>query len=79
MHNKFSPLKFFKFCNIIDGDVFFNLIMTLTRRSYIRIAKNEEHKTQVLNDNHAKNKYNWLNVRQNNEINDCFYQVLFIL
>lgn len=53
--------------------------MTLTRRSYIRIAKNEEHKTQVLNDNHAKNQYNWLNVRQNNEINDRFYQVLFIL
>lgn len=46
--------------------------MTLTRRSYIRIAKNEEHKTQVLNDNHAKNQYNWLNVRQNNEINGCF-------
>lgn len=33
MQNKFSPLKFFKFGNIIDGDVFvfFNLIMTLTR------------------------------------------------
>lgn len=46
--------------------------MTLTRRSYIRIAKNEEHKTWVLNDNHAENQYNWLNVRQNNEINDCF-------
>lgn len=72
MQNKFSPLKFFKFGNIIDGDffVFFNLIMTLTRTSYICIAKNEEHKTQLLNDNHAKNKYNWLNVKQNNEIND---------
>lgn len=46
--------------------------MTLTRRSYIRIAKNEEHKTWVLNDNQAENLYNWLNVRQNNEINDCF-------
>lgn len=49
MQNKFSPLKFFKFgnINIINGDVFvfFNLIMTLTRTSYICIAKNEEHKT----------------------------------